>query len=80
MWDPPYSLDLTSTDPDIVYCVDVYNHSCANHRIHIISNCSIEDSVYPYNSPQDIGLLEYVVTPRSNAEGVINGTPSVLKG
>ena len=80
MWNPPFSLDLTSTDPDIVYCVDIYNNSCTSNRILIVSNCSIEGSVYPYNSAQEIGLLEYVVTPRSNSEGVINGTPSVLKG
>ena len=80
VWSPPFSLDLSSSDPDIVYCIDIYNNSCTSNSTLIISNCSIVDSVYPYNSPQEIGLLEYVVTPRSNAEGVINGTPSVLKG
>ena len=79
-WSPPFSLDLTSTDPDVVYCVDIYNNSCTSSRALIVSNCSVEGSVYPYISPQDISLLEYVVTPRSNAGGIINGTPSVLKG
>ena len=79
VWDPPFSLDLTNTDPNIIYCVDVYNHSCTSHH-HLISDCSKEEAVYPYNPHQEIGLLEYVITPRSNAESAINGTPSVLRG
>ena len=79
MWDAPFSLDLTNTDPDIVYCVDIYNHSCEN-RHHLISDCGIEEPFYPYNSHQGIDLLEYIVTPRSNVEGARNGSRSSLKG
>ena len=34
-WDPPFSLDLTNADPDIVYCVNVH-----------VTTCGVDTSVF----------------------------------
>ena len=80
VWEPPFTLNLTNVHPDIVYCVDVYNVSCAN-RQHLLSDCSLTEPTYPYDyNHQRADLLEYVVVPRSNVENARNGTPQVLIG
>ena len=75
-WEPPFSLDLTGVDPDIVYCIDVYNVTCGRREL-IISDCNVtepsytSDNIAPYEY-----IYEYIVTPRSNVPGARNGTPS----
>ena len=79
-WTPPYSLDLTDIEPDIVYCVDIYSITCES-RDHLFSNCSVVDSeliVYRTNTSQYI--FEIIVTPRSNTKSARNGTSNALKG
>ena len=71
-WVPPFSLDLTSVEPDVVYCVEVYNITCG--RSHLISECDVMDTSYT-NDVLHLGYIyEYTVTPRSNVQGVANGT------
>ena len=94
-WKPPFSLDLTGVDPDIVYCVEVYNITCGRRDL-IISDCNVTESsytlaLYPegpgyeasYTS-DDISphgyIYEYTVTPRSNVEGASNGTSLTVIG
>ena len=82
-WTPPFSLNLTGVDPDIVYCVEVYNITCGKRDL-IISDYKVTEPMASYTS-DDITLhgyiYEYIVTPRSNVEGARNGTPSQsLKG
>ena len=76
-WEPPFSLDLTNVEPDIVYCVDVYNITCGGRDL-VSSDCSVTDT--NYTSLSDDYLYEYIVTPRSNVEGVENGTSQPFKG
>ena len=76
-WEPPFSLDLTDVDPDIVYCVDVYNITCGGRDL-VSSDCSVTDT--NYTSLSDGYLYEYIVTPRSNVEGAENGTATTLRG
>lgn len=78
-WTPPPSLDLTNADPDIAYCVDVYNITCGM-RDHIISDCSVMEPSYPRHITGDGYLYEHVVTPRSNVPEASNGTSKSLKG
>ena len=77
-WEAPFTLNLTNAHPDIVYCVDVYNVSCAG-RQHLVSDCSLTEPTYHYYPQTDI-ILEYVVVPRSNVQNARNGTPQVLTG
>ena len=75
-WNEPFSLDLTNVEPDIVYCVDVYNITCGGREL-LISDCDVTETSYTSDVIAPDGYIyEYIVTPRSNVEGAINGTPS----
>ena len=76
-WEAPFSLDLTNIDPDIVYCVDVYNITCGGRDL-VSSDCHVTDTNYTAFS--DGYLYEYIVTPRSNVEGAGNGTSRQWRG
>ena len=76
-WLPPFSLNLTTAEPDIVYCVDVFNTTDGETEIlrdHLISNCSVFEPYYNYAIDNPGDLLQFIVTPRSNIEGARNGT------
>ena len=76
-WDAPFSLDLTTAEPDIQYCVDV--HSVPGGQL-VESTCDIIDTKYTF-STSDQDQLVFTVTPRSNVEGSsLNGTPNELVG
>ena len=75
-WDPPYSLDLTNVDPDIAYCVEVYNITCGEREL-VFSDCNVTENSYTSDAIAPDGYIyEYIVTPRSNVQGAQNGTPS----
>ena len=80
-WMPPFSLDLTAVDPDIAYCVDVYNITDGG-LLHISSNCNILSHSYTFSveNPDPRNEFEFTVTPRSNVEGARNGTRSQITG
>ena len=79
-WEAPFSLDLTGVDPDIVYCVKVYNITCGRRDL-IISNCNVTEPSYTSDDMAPIGYVyEYTVTPRSNVEGASNGTSVTVTG
>jgi hypothetical protein len=73
-WSSPFSLNLTDIEPDIVYCVEVYNITCGKRGL-ITSDCNVTESSYTSDAPNGY-IYEYIVTPRSNVEGARNGTPS----
>lgn len=74
VWEPPYSLDLTAVDPDIVYCLDVVRVTC-QVREYITSDCGITGHNYTANSLLDLAdLYEATITPRSNITASSNGT------
>ena len=75
-WDPPFSLDLTGVDPDIVYSVEVYNITCGGREL-VISDCNVTENSYTSDVIAPNGYIyEYIVTPRSNVQGAHNGTSS----
>ena len=74
-WSPPFSLDLTNIEPDIVYCVEVYNITCGERDL-IISDCDVTEPSYTFYDLADGYIYEYIITPRSNVDGTRNGTPS----
>ena len=75
-WQAPSSLDLTGVDPDIIYCVDVYNITCGE-REQVFSDCNVTENSYTSDAITPDGYIyEYIVTPRSNVQGAQNGTPS----
>ena len=74
-WSPPFSLDLTNIEPDIVYCVEVYNITCGERDL-IVSDCDVTETSYTSNDLLDGYIYEYIVTPRSNVSEARNGTPN----
>ena len=76
-WQPPFSLNLTTAEPDIVYCVDVFNIiNGETERVHLISNYSVFQTYYTFavDDPDPKDIFQFIVTPRSNIEGARNGT------
>ena len=71
-WDPPFSLNLTTAEPDIQYCVDVYDSADTL----VESVCGVTEEHYSFspNNPNPTCLYRFTVTPRSNVEGALNGT------
>ena len=79
-WVAPFSLNLTNVDPDIVYCVEVYNITCGRRDL-IISDCNVTEPSYTSDDIVPDGYIyEYTVTPRSNVEGARNGTSLTKMG
>ena len=72
-WEPPFSLDLSEVEIDIIYCVDIYNITCGVKEF-VVSDCNVTST--NYTIPHDGYLYKFIVTPRSNVERAINGTPS----
>ena len=77
-WVPPFSLNLTNVEPDIVYCVEVYNITCG--RSHLISECDVMEISYTNSALHSGVIYEYTVTPRSNVQGAQNGTSQTVTG
>ena len=80
-WKPPFSLNLTTAEPDIVYCVDIFNIVAEEQeKEHIMTNCSVFESCYYFtvDNPDHRDIFQFTITPRSNVEGARNGTPSQI--
>ena len=80
LWEAPFSLNLTNVEPDIVYCVEVYNITCGGREL-LISDCDVTETSYTCDVIAPDGYIyEYTVTPRSNVEGALNGTSKTITG
>ena len=79
-WKPPFSLNLTGVDPDIVYCVELYNITCRRRDL-IISDCNVTEPSYTSDDIAPHGYIyEYTVTPRNNVNGARNGISLTVVG
>ncbi|XP_064388381.1 uncharacterized protein LOC135336489 isoform X1 [Halichondria panicea] len=70
-WDAPFSLNLTTAEPDIQYCMDVYD-SATDVLLH--SECGIIEERYTYSPSNPCSTYALLVTPRSNLDGALNGS------
>ena len=79
-WIAPFSLNLTNVEPDIIYCVEVYNITCG--RSLLISNCNVSVMETSFISDYlQVGYIyDYTVTPKSNVEDALNGTSQTIRG
>ena len=82
IWDKPFSLNITSADPDIVYCIDICNVTNGKTSDHLVSNCTVlrTNFTYEVDSPDPTKLYQFIVTPRSNVHGARNGTKNSIEG
>ena len=78
-WEPPFSLHLTGVDPDIVYCVKVYNITCGMRDL-IISDWNVIEPSYTSDALYEGFLYNITVTPRSNVHNALNGISSTFTG
>ena len=78
-WEAPFSLNLTNVEPNIAYCVEVYNITCGGREL-LISDCDVMETSYTSETLQPGYIYEYMVTPRSNVEGAQNGTSKTITG
>ena len=78
-WVPPFSLDLTGVDPDIVYCVEVYNITCGVENL-VVGDCNVTEYHYVNNRLQQGHTYRTSITPRSNVPGAQNGTNFIKEG
>ena len=80
-WRKPFTLNLTTAEPDVVYCVGIFKIADLElSSDHLVSNCSVFEPQYNFSltHPDPRTLMQVVVTPRSNVEGARNGTPKSI--
>ena len=82
-WKHPFSLNLSTIEPDIAYCIDVYRYvTTGNETFMISSSCDVLDERFTFRdkNPDPTNLFLFVVIPKSNVEGARNGTASQIIG
>ena len=80
-WRPPFSLDLTNIDPDIVYCIEVYSITMSfSVRELVVIDCNVTEPSYHSNILHPSYIYNITITPRSNVEGSLNGTSANYSG
>ena len=78
-WEAPFSLDLTGVDPDIVYCVEVYNITCGVDDL-VVGDCNVTEVQYVNEQLQQGYIYRFTITPRSNGQDAQNGTSNTKEG
>ena len=78
-WMAPFSLDLTGVDPDIVYCVEVYNITCGVDDL-VVGDCDVTEPRFVDNRLQQGYVYHIAITPRSNGQDAQNGTSNTKEG
>ena len=78
-WEAPFSLNLTGVDPDIVYCVEVYNITCGVDDL-VIGDCNVTEPRYEDSRLQQGHIYRIIITPRSNGRNTHNGTSTTKEG
>ena len=78
-WVAPFSLDLTGVDPDIVYCVEVYNITCGVDDL-VVGDYDVTEPRFVDNRLQQGYVYRITITPRSNGQDTQNETNSTKQG
>ena len=78
-WVAPFSLDLTGVDPNIVYCVEVYNITCGENDL-VVGDCNVSEACIVNDQLQQGYIYRITITPRSNGQDAQNGTSSTKEG
>ena len=78
-WEVPFSLNLTGVDPDIVYCVEVYNITCGVDDL-VVGDCDVTEPHFIDNRLQQGNVYRITITPRSNGQDAQNGTSNTIEG
>ena len=79
-WEPPFSLNLTDVEPDIIYCIEIVPVLNCNEEVSVIRDCNITTNYYDAESLNPGYTYNITITPRSNVDNALSGLPSVLEG
>ena len=88
-WTPPFSLNITTTELDIIYCVEVFLIDVLNkNKSRLMSDCNVFANEYRISAAADVQnndqrlshFYEITVTPRNNLQGAMNGSSSTAFG
>ena len=81
-WTSVFSLNLTNIDPDVVYSVTIAARYCTDIQIIVSSDVFYSPYFFSLNNSDPLDAVPRLITvsPRSNAEGVINGTSVAYEG
>jgi len=76
-WTPPFSLDITGVDPDLWYCVEVFNVTAG--RALFTTNCSVYEPEFEFTvpNPSPCDQFEFRVIP---VNGAGNGNVTTMNG
>ena len=81
-WLPPFSFNLTTAEPDVVYCVEITSITNGT-MIHLVGDCSVLQSGYIFTTYHEYTMMtqyyEVAVIPRSNVEGARNGSTATIR-
>ncbi len=77
-WNAPFSIDIPTTDPDITYCLYIYNSS--DESIHLYTSCNITNSSLKCESyPELLACAKYeIVIVAYNQVGDSNKTSKIV--
>ena len=78
-WNPPFSLDLTNIEPNIIYCIEVYNTTCQEGGF-LFSDCNVTTSYYVSDDLLDDYTYNITVIARSNVKNAPNENSSTILG
>ena len=78
-WMAPFSLNLTGVDPNIIYCVEVYNITCGVDDL-VVDDCNVTEPRFVDNRLQQGYIYRITITPRSNGQNGQNGTSNTIQG
>ena len=83
MWEPPFSLNLTGVEPDVIYSVEIIaiETDCnSTEDPLVLSDHNVTTNYYDVKGLNQGYTYNITVTPRSNVDNACSGHPSVLEG
>ena len=78
-WKAPFSLNLTNFDPNIIFCVEVYNITCGVD-VPVVGDCNVTEPSYEDNRLLQGNIYRIIITARSNGLNAQNGTSKTKEG
>ena len=82
-WEPPFSLNLTGVEPDIIYCIKIVaiESGCnSTEDLLALRDCNVTTNNYDVKNLNAGYTYNITVTPRSNVDNALPGLPFLLEG
>ena len=79
-WIPPFSLNITGVEPDILYNIEIFNITCGRRDPILHKGDVAKTSYFNRSLLQKADLYEIIIIPRSNVMGSSNGPSTKIRG